>query len=86
MDVPELRTWIIFYLLSFVVLLVALSITSHDEGQLWIGFTLIIVVVGVNFALLFSDLKRNKERQDFMRKVSKIGSDDTEVDSAGRRW
>ena len=86
MEVTEVRTWVIFYLLSFVVLLVATFITTQNDGQLWISFMLIIIVVGVNFFLLFSELKRCQSRKAFMHRMSKFDETGAEESSSGRRW
>lgn len=86
MEVPEVRTWVIFYLLSFVVLLVATFITAQDDGQRWISLMLIIVVVGVNLCLLISELKRYQERKAFMHQMSRFDETGTDTDSSGRRW
>ncbi|MDV2482557.1 hypothetical protein F8E02_11205 [Methanoculleus sp. Wushi-C6] len=86
MEVTEVRTWVIFYLLSFVVLLVATFITTQNDGQLWISLMLIIIVVGVNFFLLFSELKRYQARKAFMHRMSKFDETEAETDSSGRRW
>ena len=81
MDVTEVRTWVIFYLLSFVVLLVATLITSQGS-QLWISLMLIIIVVGVNFFLLVTELKRYQAKKAFLERISKIVKDSkTEGDS-----
>ena len=81
MDVTEVRTWVIFYLLSFVVLLVATLITSQGS-QLWISLMLIIIVVGVNFFLLVTELKRYQAKEAFLERISKIVKDSkTEGDS-----
>jgi cell division protein FtsW (lipid II flippase) len=85
MEVPEVRTWVIFYLLSFVVLLVAIFITAQNDGQRWISLFLIILVVGVNFFQLFSELKRYRERKAFMKRMSPPGQDGTAKDSSGHR-
>ncbi|HPZ33387.1 MAG TPA: hypothetical protein PLU40_06225 [Methanoculleus sp.] len=81
MDVTEVRTWVIFYLLSFVVLLVATLITSQGS-QLWISLMLIIIVVGVNFSMLVTELKRYQAKKAFLERISKIVRDSkTEGDS-----
>ena len=81
MDVTEVRTWVIFYLLSFVVLLVATLITSQGS-QLWISLMLIIIVVGVNFSILVTELKRYQAKKAFLERISKIVRDSkTEGDS-----
>jgi len=85
MDVTEVRTWVIFYLLSFVVLLVATFITSRGS-QLWISLMLIIIVVGVNLFLLASELKRYQARRAFLERISKMVRDsETEGDSVPPR-
>lgn len=86
MEVTEVRTWVIFYLLSFVVLLVATFITTQNDGRLWISLMLIIIVVGVNFFLLFSELKRYQARKAFMHRMSKFDESGAEGGSSGRRW
>lgn len=88
MDVNEVRTWVIFYLLSFVVLLFALFITTRNDSRLWISLMLVIVVVGVNFFLLFSELKRYQARKAFMHRMSQFDETGTgtETDSSCRRW
>jgi len=86
MEVPEVRTWVVFYLLSFVVLLVAVFITTRNDGQRWISLMLIIIVVGVNLFLLLSELKRYQARKAFMHRMSKFDDTETEKDSCGNRW
>ncbi len=86
MEITEVRTWVIFYLLSFVVLLVAIFITTQNDSQLWSSLMLIIIVVGVNFFLLFSELKRYQARKAFMHRMSKFDETGTEKDSSGNRW
>jgi Flp pilus assembly protein TadB len=72
---------VIFYLLSFVVLLVATLITSQGS-QLWISLMLIIIVVGVNFSMLVTELKRYQAKKAFLERISKIVRDSkTEGDS-----
>ncbi|MCT8337251.1 hypothetical protein FKB36_07020 [Methanoculleus sp. Afa-1] len=85
MDVTEVRTWVIFYLISFVVLLAATFITTQSGSQLWISLMLIIIVVGVNFYLLFSELKRYQARRAFMHRMSQFEEDETDVES-GYLW
>lgn len=69
MEVTEIKTWIIFYLLSFVVLLWALFLTSQGS-LLGIGLTLVITVVGLNFALIVSEMRRFARRRAFMERLS----------------
>ena len=71
MDVHQSRTWIIFYLISFVLLLFALFLTS--EGVLLgIGFMMVIVVVGVNLAIVTHEMKHAAKKKEVMDRISKI--------------
>ncbi|MDD3977130.1 MAG: hypothetical protein PHI15_03120 [Methanomicrobium sp.] len=70
MDPQETQTWVIFYLISFVVLLLALFFTTQGM-LLGIGMTLILLVIGINFYLIWSELKKAKEKQELMSRLSK---------------
>lgn len=70
MDPQEIQTWVIFYLISFVVLLLALFFTTQGI-LLGIGLTLIIVVIGINFYLMLSEIKRVNRKKELMCKLSK---------------
>ena len=70
MDPHETQTWIIFYLISFVVLLLTLFFTTQGI-LLGIGLTLIIVVIGINFYLIFNELKKVNRKKELMSKLSK---------------
>ncbi len=84
MEIPEIRTWVIFYLLSFVVLLVAIFITTRNDGQRWISLMLVIVVVGVNSFLLISELRRHQSKKALMRVIS--NPDEAVNDRASSRY
>lgn len=86
MEVPEIRTWVMFYLLSFVVLLEAIFITTQDAGQRWVSLMLVIVVVGVNLYLLFSELRRHQSRKDFMHQMSEAAKAEDSPEPSGYRW
>ncbi len=70
MNADEIQTWIIFYLLSFVVLLLTLFFTTQGI-LLGIGLILIILVIGVNFYLIMTELKKNGEKKELMKRLSK---------------
>jgi hypothetical protein len=60
---------------------VATLITSQGN-QLWISLMLIIIVVGVNFSMLVTELKRYQAKKAFLERISKIVRDSkTEGDS-----
>lgn len=71
MDIHHSRTWIIFYLISFVLLLFALFLTS--EGVLLgIGLIMVILVVGVNLAIITNEMKKAAKKREIMERISKI--------------
>ncbi|WFN34887.1 hypothetical protein L1S32_01855 [Methanogenium sp. S4BF] len=77
MDLQESRTWILFYLISFVVLLVSVFLTS--KGVLMgIGLTMVIVVVGINLMFMLSQVKESTKKKGLMEKVSHFEIDDSE--------
>ncbi len=79
MDVHQSRTWIIFYLISFVLLLFALFLTS--EGVLLgIGLMMVIIVIGVNLAIITHEMKGAAKKREVMDRISKI---DPESPDAG---
>jgi tetratricopeptide (TPR) repeat protein len=48
----NIRTWIFFYLICFVGLLWAVFL--HNQGMmLWVGFAIVIIVVGFNIIFIF---------------------------------
>lgn len=68
MELPELRTWIMFYLISFVGLLWA-SFLSVQGVMLWISLFLVIVIVGINFFTVYNQLKLRASRKAMQRNL-----------------
>ncbi len=56
MELPNIRTWIMLYLISFVGLLWA-TFLSVQGLMLWVSLFLVIVIVGINFFTLYNQLK-----------------------------
>ena len=85
MDLPGLRTWTIFYLISFVLLLWAAFLTINGS-MLWVSLMLVIVVVGINFVTVYNQLKAQASRKAMQAEFTKdIGKDaKTEVDDRQR--
>lgn len=69
MSLTEARTWVIFYLISFVVLLVALFFTTQGI-MLGVGLTLIIVVIGVNFMIVYTEIKRVNSKKALVARLT----------------
>ncbi|MFA5269130.1 MAG: hypothetical protein WC379_14275 [Methanoregula sp.] len=69
MDLPGLRTWIVFYLISFVVLLWA-AFLSAQGVMLWISLLLVIIIVGLNFYTVYQQIKQHASREEIQRKLT----------------
>jgi glucan phosphoethanolaminetransferase (alkaline phosphatase superfamily) len=70
MEQPVLRTWIMFFLISFVALLWA-AFLSAKGTMLWVSLMLVIVVLGVTFFTVFNQIKLNASRQKVLRDLTK---------------
>ena len=70
MELPGLQTWIIFYLISFVVLLWAAFLSSQGI-MLWVSLMLVIVIVGVNFYVVFTQIKMQAVRRQMQYDLTK---------------
>lgn len=70
MEFPDLRTWVVFYLISFVVLLVAAFLSSQGV-MLWVSLFLVILIVGVNFYTVFNQIKAHTARRDLQHSLTK---------------
>ncbi|MBR1369431.1 hypothetical protein RJ53_07965 [Methanocalculus chunghsingensis] len=71
MEIPVLRTWVIFYLISFVVLLFALFLTSQGV-LLWVSLFLVLVLIGVNFFTIFIEINRRKQRHNRLKNIAQV--------------
>ncbi|MEN6610799.1 MAG: hypothetical protein ABFC24_08145 [Methanoregulaceae archaeon] len=69
MQIPGLRTWVIFYLLCFVGLLWAAFLTVEGT-MLWVSLTLILVVIGVNVLTIMMEVKRHAAREELQKSLS----------------
>lgn len=81
MELPGLQTWIVFYLISFVVLLWA-AFLSAQGIMLWVSLMLVIVIVGVNFYVVFSQLKLQATRKQMQYELTQdfVRGDKMEID------
>ena len=68
MDLLNAKAWAIFYLLSFVTLLWAVFLSSQGQ-MLGIGLILDIVVVGINCAIVMSEVKRHVSKKERLRQI-----------------
>jgi uncharacterized BrkB/YihY/UPF0761 family membrane protein len=70
MEMPELRTWIMFYLISFVGLLWAVFL-SVQGVMLWVSLFLVIIIVGINFFTVYNQLKLRASRKEMLKNLVK---------------
>jgi uncharacterized BrkB/YihY/UPF0761 family membrane protein len=68
MELPELRTWIMFYLISFVGLLWA-TFLSVQGVMLWVSLFLVIVIVGIHFFTLYNQILLRASRKEMQRNL-----------------
>ncbi|MDG6256412.1 MAG: hypothetical protein QCH35_02320 [Methanomicrobiaceae archaeon] len=77
MDIHASRTWILFYLLSFVVLLWALFLTTRGV-LLGFGLTMVIVIVGMNCVMVSAELKKASRRKEMMKRFVQKSEESSE--------
>jgi uncharacterized BrkB/YihY/UPF0761 family membrane protein len=68
MELPNFRTWIMFYLISFVGLLWA-TFLSVQGVMLWVSMFLVIVIVGINFFTLYNQIKLRDSKKEIQRNL-----------------
>jgi hypothetical protein len=74
MDVLNIRTWVFFYLICFVAVLLATTFIVQGITPLfWMSSTLIITVIGFNFILIFNELREHRKRKELMKQLSVNG-------------
>ena len=69
MELPGIRTWMVFYLISFVVLLWA-AFLSAAGVMLWVSLLLVIVIVGVNCITVINEIKKHALRLEMQRSLT----------------
>lgn len=81
MELPGLQTWIFFYLISFVVLLWA-AFLSAQGIMLWVSLMLVILIVGVNFYVVFDQIKQHAARKKLQHDLIKdfVRGEDLKID------
>ena len=79
MEIPMLRTWVVFYLISFVVLLFALFLSSQGI-MLWVSLFLVVVLIGVNLLTLFIEINRRKNRVEKLKMIAKVDEPEYHLD------
>ncbi len=66
---PGLRTWVVFYLISFVVLLWA-AFLSAQGVMLWVSLLLVLIIIGLNIVTVMNQLKAHAARKELQRSLT----------------
>jgi len=74
MDILNVRTWVFFYLICFVALLWAVFLLTQGM-MLWVGLTLVLIVVGFNFILVTSEMRSHKKQEQMMKNITATKSE-----------
>ena len=71
MNILNVRTWVFFYLICFVALLWAVFLLTQGM-MLWVGLTLVLIVVGFNFILVATEMKGHKKQEQMMKNITAV--------------
>jgi len=77
MDFVNIRTWVAFYLIAFVVLLWALFLTATGM-MIWIGLMLVIIIIGINLMIIINEIRAVKTKDEKLREIARIDQKDDE--------
>jgi hypothetical protein len=69
MELPGLRTWVVFYLISFVVLLWA-AFLSAQGVMLWVSLFLVLIIIVINFVTVMNQVKMHTARMEFQHHLT----------------
>lgn len=70
MEMPGLRTWVVFYLISFVVLLWA-AFLSAQGVMLWVSLLLVLIIIGLNIMTVMNQLKVHAARKELQQSLTR---------------
>jgi len=91
MEQPDLRTWIIFFVIALGALLWAVFLSSQGD-MLWVSLILVIVVLGVTFFKIFNQIsvdaskkKAQKELTEDLRRLNESVDENSGVDDRKTR-
>jgi hypothetical protein len=87
MEQPDLRTWIIFFVIALGALLWAVSLSAKGD-MLWVSLILVIVVLGVTFFKIFNQISANaskkkaqKELTDDLRRLTESSGENSDIEN-----
>lgn len=86
MEQPDLRTWIMFFVIALGALLWAVFLSAQGD-MLWVSLILVIAVLGITFFKIFNQIsvdaskkKAQKELTDDLRRLAESGNENSGVD------
>ena len=87
MEQPDLRTWIMFFVIALGALLWAVFLSAQGD-MLWVSLILVIVVLGVTFFKIFKQISANaskkkaqKELTDDLRRLTESSDENSGIDN-----
>jgi len=87
MEQPDLRTWIMFFVIALGALLWAVFLSAQGD-MLWVSLILVIVVLGVTFFKIFKQISTNaskkkaqKELTDDLRRLTESSDENSGIDN-----
>jgi Na+/H+ antiporter NhaB len=91
MEQPDLRTWIMFFVIALGALLWAVFLSAQGD-MLWVSLILVIVVLGVTFFKIFKQISANaskkkaqKELTEDLRRLNESRDENSGVDERKNR-
>jgi glucan phosphoethanolaminetransferase (alkaline phosphatase superfamily) len=69
MDQPDLRTWIMFFVIALGALLWAVFLSVQGE-MLWLSLILVIVVLGVTFFKIFNQISVDASKKKVQKELN----------------
>lgn len=76
MDILNARVWVFFYMICFVALLWAVFLLTQGM-MLWVGLTIVLIVVGFNFILVTTEMRGHKKQEQMMKSLISSNAEDT---------
>jgi glucan phosphoethanolaminetransferase (alkaline phosphatase superfamily) len=87
MEQPDLRTWIIFFVIALGALLWAVYLSAQGD-MLWISLILVIVVLGITFFKIFNQISTNaskkkaqKELTEDLRRLTESSDENSDIEN-----
>ena len=87
MEQPDLRTWIMFFVIALGALLWAVFLSAQGD-MLWVSLILVVVVLGVTFFKIFNQISANaskkkaqKELTDDLRRLTESSNENSGIEN-----